>query len=201
MRYLQRAIDLAEARGYLRYPKVLARQQQAPDWFRALASDSGVAAFETRHGFRIPVALRELYGSPPLASFLEEPIDAEVFLTDLAKLTGTDMPPIVTWSAEPHLVFAFHNHSGMVCAVPVGGDDPYVLCGIDGDPDPYTEEGRPPVRFSEWVFGAVDGYEAQLEYWQGVYEKCKADPAEARRLGGVEWIRGIPGMAPRLDRV
>jgi hypothetical protein len=201
MRYLQRALDLAEARGYLRYPEVIARRQQAPDWFRTLASEGGVVAFEARHGFRVPVALRELYGYPPLASFLQEPIGADVFLTDLAKLVGSDMPPIVIWSAGPHLVFAFHNHSGMVWAVPFGEDDPYVFGGFDGDPDPYREEERLPVRFSEWVFAAVDGYEAQLEYWQGVYEKCQADPAEARRLGGVEWIRGMPGMAARLDRV
>ena len=185
----------------LRYPEVLARQQQAPDWFRALASDVGVAAFEARHGFRVPLALCELYGSPCLASFLEETIDAEVFLTDLAKLIGTDMPPIVTWSAGPHLVFAFHNHSGMVWAVRVGDSDPYVFGGFDDDPDPYIEEDRPPVRFSQWIFAAVDGYEALLEYWQGVYTKCEADPVEARRLGSVEWIRGMPGMAPRLDRV
>jgi hypothetical protein len=31
-----------------------------------------------------------------------------------------------------------------------------------------------------------------------VFEKCKLDPAEAARLGGVEWVRSMPGMAQRL---
>jgi hypothetical protein len=200
MRYLQRARDLADGRGYLRYPEVLALQDRVPDWFRALATDAGQAEFEARRGFRVPAALRELYGCPLLACFLEATIDGEVLLTDLATLIDADPPPVVTWSAGPHLVFAFHNHSGMVFAAQLGEDDPRVFCGFDDDPEPIVEEDRPAETFSEWVFGAVDGYEDRLDYWQGVYEECQADPAEAQRIGGVEWIRDMPGMAQRLDR-
>jgi hypothetical protein len=57
---------------------------------------------------------------------------------------------------------------------------------------------RLPETFSGWVFAAVDGHEARLDYWQGVYEKCQANPAEAVRIGGVEWIRDMPGMSQRL---
>jgi hypothetical protein len=158
MRYLQRALDLAEARGYLRYPEVLALHNQVPDWFRALGSDAGVADFEARHGFRVPAAMRELYGCPPLACFLEATIDGEVFLADLATMIDHPPPPVITWSAAAHLVFAFHNHSGMVFAAQLGADDPPVFCGFDGDPEPIAEEGRPPGTFSEWVFAAVDGH-------------------------------------------
>jgi hypothetical protein len=199
MRYLQRALDLAEARGYLRYPEVLALSNQVPDWFRALGTDAGVAEFETRRGFRVPAAMRELYGCPPLACFLQATIDGEVFLADLATLIDSDLPPVVTWSAGPHLVFAFHNHSGTVFGAQLGVDEPQVFCGFDGDPEPITEEGRPPETFSGWVFAAVDGHEGRLDYWQGVYERCQANPAEAVRIGGVEWIRDMPGMSQRLQ--
>jgi hypothetical protein len=200
MRYLQRALDLAEARGYLRYPEVLGLQDRVPDWFRALATDAGLAEFEARRGYRVPAALRELYGCPLLACFLKATIDGEVFLTNLATLIDSDPPPVVTWSAGPHLVFAFHNHSGMVFAAELGADDPRVFGGFYGDPDPMTEEECPVEIFSEWVYGAVEGHEARLDYWQGVYEECQANPAEAVRLGGVEWIRSMPGMSERLDR-
>jgi hypothetical protein len=200
MQYLQRAHDLAQARGYLRSPSVLALHGQVPDWFRALGTAVGIAAFEARHGVTVPAALREFYGCVPLACFLEAAIDGEVFLADLATITADEMPPPVTWWSRPHLVFAFHGHSGMVCAAELDSDDPRVFWGFDGDAEPYLDEDRPPVTFSEWVFGVVDGHEGQLDYWQEVYEKCQSDPAEARRLGGVEWIRHLPGMAERLDR-
>jgi hypothetical protein len=200
MQSLQGARDLAEARGYLCCPEVLALQDRAPGWFRALGSEAGLADFEARRGIRVPAALREFYGCLPLACFLEASIDGEVFLADLATLTDAAPPPLVTWSAGPHLVFAFPGHSGMICAAELGADDPRVFWGFDGDPEPYQNDDQPPVSFSEWVFGVVDRHEDQLDYWQAVYLKCQADPDEARRLGGVEWIRSLPGMAGRLRR-
>jgi hypothetical protein len=198
MRYLQRALDLAEARGYLRYPEVLAVHDRVPNWFRALGTDDGVAEFEARQGFQVPAAVRELYSCLPLACFLEATIGGEVFLTDLTTMIEGDPPPVVHWSAGPHMVFSFHNHSGMVFAALLGADDPLTFCGFDGDPEPIVDEERPPEAFSAWVFGAVDGHEARLDYWQGVYEKCRRDPAEAARIGGIEWVRSMPGMAKRL---
>jgi hypothetical protein len=41
MQYLRRSHDLAEARGYLRYPEVLALLDRVPEWFRVLGTDSG----------------------------------------------------------------------------------------------------------------------------------------------------------------
>lgn len=50
------------------------------------------------------------------------------------------------------------------------------------------------------MFGVVDGEEGVLDYWQRVYHKCQGDPAEARRLDGMDWVRDMPGMADRLGR-
>ncbi len=200
MEYLQRAYDLAEARGYLRYLAVLALQNHVPTWFRALGTAAGLAEFESQRGVHVPPALREFYGCLPLACFLEAAIDGEVFLVDLATMIDSDPPPLVTWTSGQHLVFAFHGHSGMVCAAELGSDDPRVFWGFDGDPEPCQDPARPPVSFSQWVFGVVDRHEGLLDYWQAVYQKCRANSAEARRLGGVEWIRHLPGMVERLER-
>ena len=199
MQYLQRAYDLAEARGYLCDPEVLALHEHVPDWFRALGTAAGLAEFETRRGVQVPAALREFYGCRLLACFLEAAIDGEVFLADLATRIDGNPPLLVTWSSGPHLIFAFHGHSGMACAAELGSDDPRVFWGFDGEPEPYQDQDRPAVSFSEWVLAAVGGHEAKLDFWREVYRKCQADPAEARRLGSVEWIRQMPGMAQRLD--
>ncbi len=143
-------------------------------------------------------AFTSRYKCLPLACFLEATIDGEVFLTDLATMIKGNPPPVVTWSARPYLVFAFHNHSGLVFAAQLGADDPLALCGFDGDPEPIVDGERPPEVFSAWVFGAVDNHEARLDYWQSVHQKCQANPTEAVRIGGVEWIRSMPGMAQRL---
>jgi hypothetical protein len=200
MQLLQRAYDVAKDRGYLRYPQVVALQDRVPDWFHSLGNSTGLANFEASRGIRVPAALREFYVCSPLACFLGASIDGEVFLNDLVSITGGELPPLVTWSSRPHLVFAFHSHSGSVCAAELCQDDPRVFWGFDGDLEPIIDDTRPPPVFSEWVFGAVDGYGGVLDYWQRVYLKCQADPAEARRLGGVAWVRDMPGMAERLGR-
>lgn len=160
MRYLRRAFDLAEARGYLRYPEVLALEAQVPDWFRALGTEAGLAAFEARRGYRPPASLVEFYSCLPLACFLEATI-GEMFLGELATITEDEPPPVVTWWGRPHLVSAFHNHSGMVFAARLGDDDPQVFQGFDDEP--IVEEGKPEERFSEWVFSAVEMHEAHLD--------------------------------------
>ncbi len=200
MHYLKPALDLAETRGYLRDPVVLALRDRVPAWFRDLGTAAGTARFEARSGVRLPAALRELYACLPLACFLEAAIDGEVFLTDLATMLDSDPPPLVAWSGAPHLGFAFHGHSGMIAAVELGPDDPRVFWGFEDEPGPYQDDEKPPQRFSEWVFSVVDGHEGLLDYWQEVYEKCQANPAEARRLGDVERVRQLPGMAKRLNR-
>jgi hypothetical protein len=194
MEYLSRAYRLAEERDYLRYPEVIALEKEVPDWFQRLGNPAGIADFEARRGVRLPAALREFYGCIPLASVIEACFDGEVFLRNM---DDSDPPPLVNWTTSRHLVFSFHCHSGMVAAASLNGEDPPVASGFEQEPEPIN---KATVTFSAWMFQVVDGYEKVLDYWQGVYEKCAADPTEARRLGGVEWIRHMVGMSGRLGK-
>jgi hypothetical protein len=193
MEYLARARDAAEARGYLSCPEVLALQRRVPAWFQALGTDSGAAEFEARRAIKLPAALREFYRCTPLACFIEAAADGEVFLNALGEIDGPDLPPVIAWPTGPHIVFSFHNHSGAVLAAELGQDDPRVFAGFDDEPTPFSEEDWPTRSFSDLIFGVVEGHEAMLDHWQGVYEKRQPEL-------GVEWVRGLPGMAARLDR-
>ena len=170
-----------------------------PDWFRRLATADGIATFETRHSVMLPAVLHEFYACAPLACFLEATGDGEVFLRELAEcFDNPELPLVLEWSSRQHVVVGFHGHSGCVCAVALEGDDPPAVWGFTDDAAPLD---RAATTFSEWVYRAVDGYEHYLDYAQGVCEKCAADPAESRRLGGALWLRQLPGMAQRLGRI
>jgi hypothetical protein len=139
MKYLQRAYDLAEARGYFHYPEVVAMLAQVPSWFARLGTNQGGVEFEAHYGVALPMAMREFYACPLLACFLETTMDGEVFLNDLASFGAIEMPPVVEWSGRSHLVFSFHGHSGAMYAALLGDDDPPVFCGFNGDSEPMTE--------------------------------------------------------------
>jgi hypothetical protein len=163
MKYLLSAYNLAEERGYLRYPEVRALQEEVPTWFHLLGTREGASAFETRHGVRLPAALHEFYGCLPLACFFEASGDGEVFLREMAEgFVNPDFPPIVEWSSGRYLVVGFHGHSGCVCAAGLGADDPPAVWGFLDDGDAFD---RAAATFSEWLFRMVDGYERQLDYW------------------------------------
>lgn len=143
-----------------------------------------MACFEANHRIKIPGAMREFYNVLHLACLLEGgAIDGEVFLTDLDNLYG-DPPPVLRWQSGLHIVFAFHGHSGLVCAATLGIEDPPVYWGSDVGP---ISDPRPSLTFSEWVFSAVERYEETMDFWQDQY----------RRHGG-EWIRKKVGMGKRL---
>lgn len=189
MQYLTRAYNLASDRGYLDCSEVLALAAQVPTWFQSLSDPAGKVEFENRYSVRIPAALREFYECIPLACILGEAADAEVFLRTM---DDPDPPPIFDWPSGPHLVFAFHVHSGLVGTVALGEEDPTVVWGFE-DTGPIS---RVPISFSAWAFAVVDDYERQLDYWQNEYKKAMTDPNEMRRR---DWIRHMPGMPRRLD--
>ncbi len=196
MYHLKRAFELAEARGYFRYPEVIALRDQVPDWFLRLGTEVGLAEFESSCGHHVPRALREFYSCLPLACFLEATMDGEVFLRNMSE---DSEPPIETRKGVESLVFSFHCHSGMLMAAQFGADDPLVWSGFGGD-DEADQVARPPLSFATWVFKMVDGYEAELERWQKLYEERQANPAERQRCGDLAWVPNMPGMSMRLAR-
>lgn len=200
MGYLKTADELAEARGYFRFPQVAHLLRRVPAWFRSLGTDEGVAAWEARCGFRLPAAARESYRSPRLACFLDAATGSDVLLRDLALFAEGPFPPIARWGARESVVFASHGHSGMVMAAQFGADDPRVWMGFDDDPDPIVEGAGPPFSFSQWVYESVAGHEARLDHWQRYDEEYRSHPAASHPRDRVEWIRRLPGMADRMKR-
>lgn len=194
---MQRAFDLAEHLGYFRYPEVVKLWDSVPGWLRELGSDVGIAAFESRLGIRVPEAMREFYASPDLACFLDA-TGCAVFLNSLAMLSDEEMPPIVHWSAVPHLVFSFHNRSSAMFGARLGEDDPLTYCGFDDEQDPMSDEGQPLKLFSDWVLKWIAGHGARLDYWEESYKSVLSNPAELARLGRGDWILDMPGMAQRF---
>ncbi|WP_147443277.1 hypothetical protein [Corallococcus sp. AB011P] len=160
MKYLQRALAVAEERGYFNAPELLRLQEEVPEWLRALAHEDGLAKLEARIGLPVPGALREYYACPQLACFLEASMDGEVFLKDPYVADG-EPPQVVNWWGRPHLAIAFHGHSGMICAVRLGEEDPLVFWGFEDEP--YEDKRGPPLSFSEWVFRHVDNHKARLD--------------------------------------
>lgn len=189
MGFLQRARDLAEARGYLADPVLQDFEARTPAWFRSLGTDAGLAAFQARNGVTVPLAVRELYRDPQLAYFLELATDAEYFLSSMPDIYDCEMPPIFDEIWGQRLVVSFHNHSGQCLGVEFSGDDPLTFVFIQGD----EESNLPPVSvvtFSQLVYESIEDHEERLDFWQAAFEK----------QSGFEWVRRIPGMNARLGR-
>lgn len=83
--------------------------------------------------------------------------NGEVFLRDYAECIGEEIvhPPLVHWNTVDFLIFAFYNHSGMVCAaVSIVKEDPPVAFGFEGE-EPPSDGWWKMVPFSRFVFAAV----------------------------------------------
>jgi hypothetical protein len=191
MPFLNVAEQLAAERGYLDDPVVLAFLPTVPAWFRALGTPAGQAAFEQARGFALPAALREFYERHPLACFLQAAIDGDIFS---AGFEGDEPhpPPVLRWGSGIHVAFAYHWHSGMVCAAAVDSDDPLVAWGSWG----FEDEVDDPVgHFSEWVYRIVEGHERMLDALQSLYASREND-----FFGIPNWVLQKPGMQKRLAR-
>ena len=200
MKYLQDSYNLAEARGYLKYPELLKVKDKMPNWLLSLGTDTGLADFKDKFELSVPPSLQEFYSCLPLVCFLEMTIDGNVFLVEFDE--ETELPLVVNWLGTKHLAFACHGHSGSVCAARLETDeqnDPLVFWGFDDEDEPF-EDDRPSITFSEWIFNCVNGYDTRLEYWLNFYKDCKSNPAKERRLGSAEWVRKMPGMAEKLKK-
>ena len=210
MSYLNRSTELAESRGYFAYPEVVQRSQEMPWWFAQLSTRRGLDDFASRIGYPVPDALREYYSLPLLASFLEFAVDGSVLFQEEYKVLDVprDRFPIhFHWDGADYVAILEHGHSGTYLGASLDSPDPKVACGepLGPDfPDDWALAAEVPnaqeldCTFSEWVFGTIDGYESQLDFWEAAIRKVDADPKERERVGDYAYFRTLPGMKQRL---
>jgi hypothetical protein len=187
MNYLKDAVELAQSRNYLQYAEVQSLLNEVPDWFRSLGTENGLLQFEAKYQKQVPVALQEFYKCLPLACFLEKTIDGNVFF---GELDNEDLPLIVNWSSVDHLAFAFHGHSGSVCAAGFDNDNPLVRWGFE-DEEKNFDDASEEMTFSQWIFLCVDGYEKKLQYWFNFYQNSNSK-------SNLQWIKKMPGMIEKF---
>ena len=212
MGFLDRSLNLAESRGYLAYPEVLRRSQQLPEWFTGLGTARGLDSLSVRLGCPIPEALIEYYALPLLVSFLEFAVDG--FLLFEQEMTNSGLPrdrfPIhLQWDGASYVAILAHPHSGTYLGASLEAPDPKVAHGEPLGPD-FPEDWNTDTEipnatllefsFSEWVFGTIDGYEKQLDFWEAAIRKVDADPHERARVGDYSYFRTLPGMKERFKR-
>ena len=82
--------------------------------------------------------------------------DLDIFLENLADCAGAAPPFVYYHSRRPHLVIAYHNHSGGVAAADlVAPDSPIRFGDIDADNFDLTPYDSTTVPFHTWVDTAV----------------------------------------------
>jgi hypothetical protein len=198
MKYLKDSIELAESLGYFKYPEVLAQINKVPKWFKILGTNDGVKNFENKFGSSMPIALQEFYRCLPLACFLELTIDGNVFFKELA---DEELPLVVNWSSTNYLAFAFHGHSGSICAANLSGEEnPLVFWGYNDESEHYQDVKRK-VTFSDWIFSFVNVWEKELSSNLELIKECKTNPEREKRLMiSLDYYRHLPGMADLLKK-
>jgi hypothetical protein len=141
------ANELALAQAHIRFPSVLALEQQAPEWLLRLSTPAGVADFERRHGFRLPDALREYYRSLRLISLLQAAWDIcniDVFLTECP-----NPPAVETWHDKPHVVIGEFPYCDTVCGAELTGSDQYMYW------EGVWQDQQPVITLSDWLHGSA----------------------------------------------
>jgi hypothetical protein len=128
-----------------RDPAVAELLSNLPEWFRRMGTDDGISAVEQRCGASIPASLRLFYQFPAIGCWLRARHDTDIFLETYPPL---ELPAIVNWNHQPHLVLAEFPHSQVICAVGLNSDNPQIRWGYDGQPNPFDAA---PCDFAEWL--------------------------------------------------
>lgn len=198
MTYLNRAIEIAKDRGYFDYSEVVSLIHRIPDWLRRLETEAGINEFELRRDVKVPEALREFYANQQLVCFLQATLDSEVFLETYQQYPVDDLPSVVEWQDQHHLVFGFHGHSGMVATVRIGTPDPIIVVGFEDDESSADADER---VFSQYVQSWVEGYEATLNSYVQRYKSFALDRDRKNQMCSVAWIRNMPGIGNRINEI
>jgi hypothetical protein len=128
-----------------RDPRVRELLTKQPGWFKALATDSGIADAELRLGSVFPQSLRLFYRFPAVGCWLLAHHDTDIFLECYPQ---DQQPHIVNWKSRQHLVLAEFPHSQTICAVELNSENPGIEWGDDGACTPFD---LTPMYFVEWL--------------------------------------------------
>ena len=102
------------------------------------------------------MALRHYFRNPDIASLIHAGCDFDVYLDTLADCVGSAPPFVLYHLRHPHLVVAFHNHSGGVAAADlIAPDSPIRFGDIDADNFDLTPYDSTVVPFHTWVDSAI----------------------------------------------
>ena len=162
MKYDQ-ILQYAKERGDCANPNFLKLQQEIPGWLTVLGSQSGMENLEKKFGIAISEPLRKYLSDRRLAVILEAGSDYETFLCELQNCTQKDPPYFARWDEKPHLIIAFHNHSGVVHGVDLTESGKLVRQGILEEAD--VDFWQKPIEFEDWLWDLVQS--ANVDSYSG----------------------------------
>ena len=153
---MEDAIQFAMQHGYFEHPTFLQLRSLVPDWLLELGTEQGAATLQSEYSVSLPSTVRHYVQLPELATVIEAGCDVNAFLNQMADCFGAPPPYVLYHNGHAHLVIAFHNHSGGVCAVDLDGPEPMIRFGnadlANFDLHPF--DGAT-YNFQEWVLSCV----------------------------------------------
>lgn len=142
----------ARNHGYFEHSTYRDVRSKVPEWLSQLGTDSGRARLEAEYAVSFSPTMSFYTQHPELASIIEAGSDLNAFLNQLRDCVGTEPPYVLYHQGHPHLVVAFHNHSGGVCAADLVLNEPVVRFGeIDLENFDLTPYDETTVDFHHWV--------------------------------------------------
>lgn len=149
---MEEAIQFARDRGDFDNATVLQLRSAIPGWMSQLSDSKGVAEFEAEYQATLSPALRTYFEQPNLAAVLEAGSDFDVFLNQLASFSNADPPFVLYHERLPHLVLAFHVHSGGVYAADLSAPETVMRFGemdlTNFDLHVWEESA---INFDQWI--------------------------------------------------
>ena len=160
---MEDAIQFAMQHGYFEHPIFLQLRSLVPDWLLELGTEEGAAKLQSEYSVSLPSAVRHYARQPELATVIEAGCDVNAFLNQMADCVGAPPPYVLYHDGHAHLVIAFHNHSGGVCAVDLDCPEPMIRFGnvdlANFDLHPFECAA---YNFEEWVLNCVRNADLSL---------------------------------------
>ncbi len=156
MQQIEATVQFARDRGDFEHPLVQQIRSQVPDWIFTLGSDSGTAAFNSEFQTELPETLQYYFRNPEIAALIHAGCDLDIFLNNLSGCVGSPPPFVLYHLGHPHIVVAFHNHSGGVAAADlIASGTPIRFGDIDADDFDLSPYDTTAVPFHDWIDSAI----------------------------------------------